>query len=116
VEWNSRCILGICYPEVASSTQIVGKVVGKFIEMLINSKNADPKKIILIGHSLGAHIMGFAGSYVNETLKKTVGIITGLDPARPCFVNRDKRYRLDPSDALLVEAIHTSREFESCML
>ncbi len=120
MEWNSRCAsiipsIPICYLEKASSTQIVGRVVGKFIEKLITSQNADPKKFILIGHSLGAHIMGFAGSYINETLKKAVGIITGLDPARPCFVDRQKKYRLDPTDALLVEAIHTSRENESCM-
>jgi len=115
VGWRSSCFLGYCYPEMSSSTQVVGKVIGRFIEMLINSKNADPKKFILIGHSLGAHIMGFAGQYVNKTLRRPIGMISGLDPARPCFVNRDKRYRLDPSDALFVEAIHTSREFESCM-
>jgi predicted alpha/beta hydrolase len=86
-----------------------------YIEMLLESQKAEPKKFILIGHSLGAHIMGFAGSYINEKRHKKVGIITGLDPARPCFVDRDKRYRLDPTDAELVEAIHTSREKENCM-
>ncbi len=116
MEWNSRCAsIPLCYLEKASSTQIVGRVVGKFIEKLIKSHNADPKKFILIGHSLGAHIMGFAGKYIIETLEKAVGIITGLDPARPCFVDREKKYRLDSRDALLVEAIHTSRENESCM-
>lgn len=59
--------------------------------------------------------MGFAGKYIKDILNKRVGIITGLDPARPCFVDRDKNYRLDPTDALLVEAIHTSRENENCM-
>lgn len=120
VQWNSLCTdvvfgLPICYLEKASSTQVVGLVIGKLIEELIKSRNADPKKFILIGHSLGAHIMGFAGRYINDTLNTKVGIIMGLDPARPCFVDRHPDYRLDPTDACLVEAIHTSREFGDCM-
>jgi hypothetical protein len=85
------------------------------IEKLVKSKNGDPKKFFLVGHSLGAHIMGFAGGYVDDAINKKVGLIVGLDPARPCFVDRDKKYRLDPTDALLVEAIHTSKEFLNCM-
>lgn len=33
--------------------------------------------------------------------------ITGLDPAGPLFTKVDTKYRLDPSDALYVDVVHT---------
>ena len=42
----------------------------------------------------------------------TVGRITGLDPAEPHFSQTDPMVRLDPSDAMYVDIIHTdSRPF-----
>lgn len=40
----------------------------------------DPKNVHIIGHSLGAHTAGYAG-----TLVPGLGRITGLDPAEPYF-------------------------------
>lgn len=34
----------------------------------------------------------------------------GLDPAGPYFANTDKVVRLDPSDAIFVDALHTDSE------
>lgn len=61
-------------------------------------------RIYIVGHSLGAHIAGFLG----QDLGGKVGRITGLDPAGPSFDKMSKDYRLDISDALLVDVLHTN--------
>ena len=37
-------------------------------------------------------------------------LFPGLDPAGPYFENTDKVVRLDPTDAMFVDAIHTDGE------
>lgn len=60
----------------------------------------------IMGASLGAHIAGFAGAY-NSGL---IGRITGLDAAGPLFETprlKDPVDRLDKTDAVFVDNIHT---------
>jgi pimeloyl-ACP methyl ester carboxylesterase len=61
-------------------------------------------KFYLVGHSLGAHLAGFVGS----DLAGKLGRITGLDPAGPTFDSLDRQFRIDPSDARLVDILHTN--------
>jgi pancreatic triacylglycerol lipase len=56
----------------------------------------------LLGHSLGAHTVGYAGERITG-----LGRITGLDPAEPYFQYMPPHVRLDPTDAKFVDAIHT---------
>ncbi|GFT07446.1 pancreatic triacylglycerol lipase [Nephila pilipes] len=56
----------------------------------------------VIGHSLGAHVAGYAGQRLNK-----LGRITGLDPAEPYFQYTLEDVRLDPGDANFVDVIHT---------
>lgn len=62
--------------------------------------------IHLIGFSLGAHVAGFTGKLVRNKLNTTLGRITALDPARPCFARPE--YRLARDDAQFVHVIHSS--------
>ncbi len=97
------------YQKAANNTREVGgKIADKLIEL-----GVEPEKTTLIGHSLGAHVSGFAGAEYqnkNETGKK-INRITGLDPAGPEFADKSQEERLDSTDAERVVNIHTSNTF-----
>lgn len=95
----------IVYYQSAANARVVGAHVGQFLKIIQNVYDIEPKDIHIIGHSLGAHVAGYAGEYVED-----IGRITGLDPAGPAFENTDPRVRLDPSDAIFVDVIHTDAE------
>lgn len=62
----------------------------------------------LVGHSLGAHIVGIAGKHVKSgKLPK----IIGLDPASPLFSLKKPDERLSDTDADTVEIVHTNAGF-----
>jgi pancreatic triacylglycerol lipase len=68
-------------------------------------KNLD--KVHLVGHSLGSHLCGYAGYYIQRDFKLKLGRITGLDPAEPFFSDVGPLVRLDRTDAHYVDIIHT---------
>ncbi|XP_075151228.1 pancreatic triacylglycerol lipase [Haematobia irritans] len=107
INWRDQAD-NIYYLRPARYTVQVGRAVAKLIDLLVEVKNADPKRIHLIGHSLGSHIMGYAGSYT----KYRVGRITGLDPARPAFEDCiGPENHLDRTDADFVDVIHSCAGF-----
>lgn len=67
----------------------------------------DLRNVHLIGHSLGAHLAGYAGYHLQRDFGLKVSRITGLDPAAPLFSDTDAIVRLDRSDAHYVDIIHT---------
>ncbi|VVC27826.1 Hypothetical protein CINCED_3A004754 [Cinara cedri] len=60
--------------------------------------------IILIGHSLGAHLVGNAGHRLNGTVSR----IIALDPAQPNFRIDHKNERVDVNSGRFVMVLHTS--------
>ncbi|KAJ8347862.1 hypothetical protein SKAU_G00264510 [Synaphobranchus kaupii] len=64
--------------------------------------------IHMIGISLGAHISGFVGA--NFKGRERIGRITALDPAGPQFTGTAPDHRLDATDALFVDVLHTDMD------
>jgi len=91
----------INYPQAVADTRVVAAEIALLVaEMQKVGANLD--NFWLIGHSLGAHVMGFVGRRMPG-----IGRITGLDPAEPYFEGHHVDSRLDPSDAAFVDVIHT---------
>ncbi|XP_040217459.1 pancreatic lipase-related protein 2-like [Rana temporaria] len=100
VNWNYGA--HALYPQAANNVRVVGAELAFFIDSLLDA-DYSLSDIYLIGHSLGAHVVGEAG-------KRRPGIarISGLDPAGPYFQDTPPEVRLNPTDAVFVDVIHTN--------
>ncbi|XP_030593596.1 endothelial lipase [Archocentrus centrarchus] len=101
VDWISRAQQ--LYPDAVNHTHGVGLDIAAMLNWLQDEHQLPLENVHLIGYSLGAHVAGYAGTYV----RGTVGRITGLDPAGPMFEGVEKEKRLSPDDADFVDVLHT---------
>lgn len=101
------------YSQARLHTKMVAKQIKTFTIFLTKRKLLIFPSIHYIGHSLGAHIAGYVGSDVVREYNKTIGRITGLDPAGPLFewpyVDPIEE-KLDAGDAEFVDVIHTNAD------
>ncbi|XP_017486075.1 PREDICTED: vitellogenin-1-like [Rhagoletis zephyria] len=108
-------------------TNFLGIDVGRYIETLytwssLNTKNigeqvanalVDLTKVVplenfhLMGHSLGAQIVGETARKFKRLTGKQIPRVTGFDPAGPCFNYGQKLITLSTGDADYVDIIHT---------
>ncbi|KAH9524278.1 hypothetical protein Btru_054021 [Bulinus truncatus] len=109
VDWQEGA-KGPVYLQAAANTRTVGSMVGRLILDMNSFTNSDFGRFHLIGFSLGAHIMGYAGKEVFRLTNQKVGRITGLDPAGPAYSDTSRFVRLDSTDGLFVDIIHTNSE------
>jgi len=91
------------YTQATANTRLVGREIALLVNTLVAEFGASAGDVHLIGHSLGAHTSGYAGQNITG-----LGRITGMDPAGPYFQWMPTFVRLDPSDATLVDIIHSN--------
>ncbi|XP_010888390.1 lipase member H isoform X1 [Esox lucius] len=101
VDWNRGAANLNYFTAVANTRQAASNLTGFILNM--QAEGASLSSIHMIGVSLGAHLAGFVGA----NLKGKIGRITGLDPAGPMFTGATPEERLDPSDAMFVDVLHT---------
>ena len=59
VDWNKGAVFP--YAQASSNTQIAGAEIAKLIRSLVETRGASIADFHIIGHSLGAHVAGYAG-------------------------------------------------------
>ncbi|XP_061754424.1 lipase member H isoform X5 [Nerophis ophidion] len=101
VDWNYGAA-NLNYFKVVENTHKAAHNLTAFVKKM-QEHGASLNDIHMIGISLGAHISGFVGANLNGS----IGRITALDPAGPQFTGAPPEDRLDPTDALFVDALHT---------
>lgn len=104
VDWSSSAQT-INYASARYDVPSVGQLVANFIDFLNEKGGMSFSTLGLIGHSLGAHVSGYAGKLVK---RGKVHTIVGLDPALPLFSYSDCSTRLCTTDASYVESIQTN--------
>lgn len=81
-------------------------MLGDFLSYLI-AKGLRLDNLVVVGHSLGAHISGIAGKQLIANGYGKIDVIVGLDPAGPLFSISKPNKRLADTDAEYVHVIHT---------
>lgn len=96
------------YPDAGINTPMAGALISIFLQKIVNATNntIGPNNITLIGFSMGAQVMGFAGRHFKNYTNTTLWRIAGLDPAGWLYEN--SRATLTKSDAQYVDVIHTN--------
>ncbi|XP_043277251.1 phospholipase A1 VesT1.02-like [Venturia canescens] len=77
------------------------------LELLIEKAQLKLSKVILVGFSIGAQIMGITG----HKLSVKVDTVIGLDPALYPFSTVDATERLSPSSGDYVQVLHTNSDY-----
>ncbi|XP_037937553.1 vitellogenin-1-like [Teleopsis dalmanni] len=106
VAFDTANFVDTLYTWSALNTDEIGLNLAKGLVKLSNIVPVE--NIHLIGHSLGAHIVGAAGRYFQQLSGKQIPRITGLDPAKPCFNEGASLSGLMRGDADFIDIIHSS--------
>lgn len=108
VDWAGPALYE--YSMASRNTKTAGRELGDFIIRLNKLAGIPMENFHILGHSLGAHLAGFAGKRVWSRTGRKIGRISALDAAGPLFeipIPVSRNNRLDRSDAEFVDCIHT---------
>merc|ERR1719296_697599 len=112
--WEMAKNLGAYNGESQNSVD-VGWWLGRLLNSHVEKTGLDSNKVHLIGHSLGAHVVGVMGRTFESLSDKLVARVTGLDPAGPLFV-RDayglKKHMIGKDSGVFVDIIHSNGDFD----
>uniref|UniRef100_A0A2P2I6H1 Pancreatic lipase-related protein 2-like n=2 Tax=Hirondellea gigas TaxID=1518452 RepID=A0A2P2I6H1_9CRUS len=97
----------VSYTQAIANLRVVARQLAYFLHTLQNVLGFPMSSLHLIGHSLGAHLAGIAGTYMQDVYSTKLHRITGLDPAHPYHNLLEPVTYLDRSDALFVDIIHS---------
>lgn len=95
----------LLYSTARNRIPSVADVLTRFINFLIEIDFSHPNEMILVGHSLGAHIAGLTGK---RFVQERIFAIFGLDPAGSLFSLGNPNERLSANDAIYTEGIRTN--------
>lgn len=104
VDWGKLAI-SPWYSAAVSHVTGVGILTARLLDWLHEAAGMQTEGLQLVGHSLGAHVLGVVGQNVG---KFRLPFITGMDPAGPDFDGALDSFRLDKTDANFVQIIHTN--------
>lgn len=106
-DWSNGSA-GPNYATAAANAPMAGVQISLLLKKIINATNCKlhPDNVTLIGFSLGAHVVGFAGRHFHRNTSMLLGRITGLDPAGMLFEGTN--VSLSRHDAKFVDVIHTN--------
>uniref|UniRef100_A0A182SFV0 Lipase domain-containing protein n=1 Tax=Anopheles maculatus TaxID=74869 RepID=A0A182SFV0_9DIPT len=107
VDWSAGW-MNILYPVAQMRVGAIADAIAKQITVLLQA-GQQPSQIVLVGHSLGAHVAGLTGKHFQASPK--LAAIVALDPAGPMFSADKPAGRVDALDAEYVEVIHTNKGF-----
>jgi len=95
------------YNIAAGATKSVGQRTGEFVQFLVDAGYVAMEDVHIIGFSLGAHVAGATGAQLNGLAPR----VTALDPALPLFDLVGDDERIDPTDGVFVDVLHTAGGF-----
>ncbi|XP_004535355.1 vitellogenin-1-like [Ceratitis capitata] len=88
------------------NTKRIGEILA--IALVDLTKTVPVENFHLMGHSLGAQIVGETARQYNRLTGEKIPRATGFDPAGPCFNYGQRLTTLSASDADYVDIIHTN--------
>jgi len=103
IDWQSSCEAP-WYNTAVKNAKLVGQTAAQFMKHIVDFYQLDWKEIHILGASLGAHAAGYFGRFTEGKC----GRLTGLDPSGPLFYTAARADRLDTTDAIFVDVIHSA--------
>ncbi|XP_045482833.1 phospholipase A1-like [Harmonia axyridis] len=107
VSWES--LAAEFYLTSSRYTEDIGRRIAEMIYTLEVQYKVSSSRFVLIGHSLGAQICGWAGRTYAQITGKKIERIIALDPAQPFFRKTAESKKLNPNDANVVFVVHTDK-------